>query len=429
MRKPKLLPMIAACLLVVVVIGIDLLVSAKRDVSKQIASTKFTEDDNAFTESEDFDYEDDYTYSWQETPIPPFLENYMDSTEWVADTICVVNDKAYYFGYDEYARTSVIFTSDELLCENPALRLDSVGTAFKTKFRISTAYTSMIVDFADRNVARTLKKLAPEYPCVKRFKKDYFSKIGRRVLYHIDIDFPKENNSYDDNLRKWLVQMIDESLDFEEENPYPLSPTTDHSQKNHSRYKGNIRDIESIGKFISERYFQLKKSEFGDDPEYFPFALFNNLSLRLVRTNGRYYSYQKQTHDYNDGAHGYYTQTIVSFDPKSNEEITWDYLFKPGNEARITSLFYHVVKNDPDYKEWENADTIEEIQEHFEADSTNMRNGKLILPKPGLTEKGVTFSYQPYEISCFAAGCFHFTIPYKDLKPFMTDKAKRLLGL
>ena len=40
-----------------------------------------------------------------------------------------------------------------------------------------------------------------------------------------------------------------------------------------------------------------------------------------------------------------------------------------------------------------------------------------LLPRTGLTDKGVIFSFQPYNICGFAAGCFHFTIPYKDLKP------------
>ena len=54
---------------------------------------------------------------------------------------------------------------------------------------------------------------------------------------------------------------------------------------------------------------------------------------------------------------------------------------------------------------------------------------RLVLPQPGLSEEGVVFSFQPYAISCFAAGVFHFTIPYKLVMPYLTDKAKRQIKL
>lgn len=47
----------------------------------------------------------------------------------------------------------------------------------------------------------------------------------------------------------------------------------------------------------------------------------------------------------------------------------------------------------------------------------------------GLSENGVVFSFQPYEISCFAAGTFHFTIPYERLKPYLTDRAKWCINM
>ena len=49
---------------------------------------------------------------------------------------------------------------------------------------------------------------------------------------------------------------------------------------------------------------------------------------------------------------------------------------------------------------------------------------ELPLPEtePYLTEKGVTFIYQPYEISYYAAGKPEFTIPFEAAKPFLTTQ-------
>ncbi len=52
------------------------------------------------------------------------------------------------------------------------------------------------------------------------------------------------------------------------------------------------------------------------------------------------------------------------------------------------------------------------------------------LPLPGsepdLTERGVTFIYQPYEISYYAAGKPEFTIPSDAIRPYLTPQAVEL---
>lgn len=53
---------------------------------------------------------------------------------------------------------------------------------------------------------------------------------------------------------------------------------------------------------------------------------------------------------------------------------------------------------------------------------------ELPLPdfEPYLTEQGVTFVYQPYEISYYAAGKPEFTIPYNVVKPYLKAQAIEL---
>ena len=53
---------------------------------------------------------------------------------------------------------------------------------------------------------------------------------------------------------------------------------------------------------------------------------------------------------------------------------------------------------------------------------------ELPLPdsEPYLTEKGIKFIYQPYEISYYAAGKPEFTIPYAAIRPYLTPQAVKL---
>ena len=62
-------------------------------------------------------------------------------------------------------------------------------------------------------------------------------------------------------------------------------------------------------------------------------------------------------------------------------------------------------------------------------DGEGNRTGFINLPQLGLSEEGVVFSFQPYDICCFAAGCFHFTIPYHKVRKYLTLRGMWCLGV
>ncbi len=86
----------------------------------------------------------------------------------------------------------------------------------------------------------------------------------------------------------------------------------------------------------------------------------------------------------------------------------------------IRSLLVEEVKKLPKYKEWH--PNIEEFL--CVGDENDQASGMRRLPQPGLSDKGVVFSFQPYTVSCYAAGTFHIMIPYEQLKPYLTERAK-----
>lgn len=46
---------------------------------------------------------------------------------------------------------------------------------------------------------------------------------------------------------------------------------------------------------------------------------------------------------------------------------------------------------------------------------------------PYMSRYGMTFVYQPYEIAPYSLGAPHFTVPFKDVEPYMSKQARRLL--
>lgn len=376
---------------------------------------------------------------WEDPALPPFMTNYMDSASWYADTICVVDGRVYYFAEEDHGRMNVIYTNEGILCEDPALWYNRADTISTTKFSINTAAKAVVVDFAQPQTLKNLQSLMPAPPApppstmlwmnsgevqVKRFTKDFFTDFANFCMYHLDVDYPAAGSADTDNVRRWLAKTVSDSYWVSQyDNNYKTL-----KRINRAKYEGDPCDAEALCRFAADKYFSLKKAEYSAPEDEDIWGLYYSLSLRLVSTNGRYWSYQKQHNEYDGGMHGYFTEEIVSFDPASNCEIDWNYLFVPKCEEEVLALFYKAVERNSRFNFWENPDDLEAIKTHFQNNALKLRKGHIILPQPGLTDDGVVFSYQPYEISGWAEGTFHFCIPYEDLKPYLTTKAKALLG-
>lgn len=230
-------------------------------------------------------------------------------------------------------------------------------------------------------------------PMFTRYSHDSTADFGCSVSYSIAVDFPKSSVMDAGYIRKWLIGLIESS------------PT----------YKGDIYNNRLITRFASIIYLAKIKGAYGTDSLEYPFSMFSILNLQARVYNERFITYYKFTHDYEGGAHGYYTERLVSFDHVHQQKMDCHYLFKPECMDKILDILIEEAKKTPQYKEWK-----PNIRE-FITDNE--------FPDPGLAEDGMVFSFQPYDISCFAAGTFHFTVPYAKLLPYMTERAKWCLKL
>ena len=77
------------------------------------------------------------------------------------------------------------------------------------------------------------------------------------------------------------------------------------------------------------------------------------------------------------------------------------------------------------------------MQQYFKVKTGKELDDLLMLPTPGylpkpvsdpyLTKEGVVFVYQQYEIAPYAAGSPKFTLPYSEVKKYMTHTVLDLL--
>lgn len=172
-------------------------------------------------------------------------------------------------------------------------------------------------------------------------------------------------------------------------------------------------------------YTEMKK-EYDDIREYresdLPTMGYSYHIKKDVETN-HYVTFIVEYYEYRGGAHG---GTII-----------WGNTFRKDNGK---SLGWNMLAN-TDSKEFKQL-IKEGVRSYFQAnDSTIMTDDQLKdellieadinhlpLPQypPFLTDQGMSFIYQQYEIAAYAMGLPSFIIPYDKLKPFLTQEASSL---
>ena len=254
----------------------------------------------------------------------------------------------------------------------------------------------------------------------RRFEKTYKADFGRDFKYEVCVDFPKREMVYCLSIRKWLIGRFEEALSLYSEVHF--------NDSGESLYRGDIYKEDNIAQFYRDRLFKLIDMGEDEDENNYPYGLYQHIYMKAFIATGKFVSYQGFVDNYWGGIHGLYLERVYSFDPANQKEIDWEYLFKPQSKEDIMMLIFEEASNDKKYRYWERDETMTEIRENFlkqddEGELTNEYKDVSV----GLVKEGVVFSYQPYVLSCFAAGAFHFVVPYEKLEPYMTPEGKMIL--
>ena len=194
---------------------------------------------------------------------------------------------------------------------------------------------------------------------------------------------------------------------------------------------GNPALVESVRKWINERlgdsykgdmnnadaFFRHYASKLGSE-EFDEFGGYTIDSFDLEFTNDYIVTYEYASYQYEGGAHGDGGEYGTTF-LQSSGEIFSKKCFTSYKD--LHNLFIEGLKR------YFNVKTDKEL-----ADNLNISGSLSSLAPPAMEpwieKDGVAFSYTPYEIAPFAAGCPHFTIPYSQIEPYLTDEGKAFFG-
>jgi hypothetical protein len=112
------------------------------------------------------------------------------------------------------------------------------------------------------------------------------------------------------------------------------------------------------------------------------------------------------------GAHGNTTIRCATYDLKHNRPVTLDHLFVDGSADRVNQML------------------LDELMRSFEVDSPEALEEKGVYlveeatmsDRFFLTEEGVTFFYNPYDIAAYFVGPIELTLPYESLRGCLADE-------
>ena len=228
-----------------------------------------------------------------------------------------------------------------------------------------------------------------------------FSEKSKTAEVTIKADFPKDGN-------KTLTNIITEYI----------------SEEMGGTYDGKTDNPDSMVAFYCKREMaELEKlaSEFETDSEA---PLYYSKSVSKIYETDKFVTYASSFESFTGGAHGMHGSANTTFRKSDGRRFGSEMLTRTGTEE-----FRTLIKDGLNqyFAENEGKDiSDEELKEQL---ITDYSVDFLPLPQfpPYLTEKGVGFTYQPYEIAPYAAGMPSFTIPYEKIKPYMTVTAVKLI--
>ena len=145
--------------------------------------------------------------------------------------------------------------------------------------------------------------------------------------------------------------------------------------------------------------------------------------IKLYETKN-YVTYHYHTFDYGGGMHGYTTEVGFTFRKSDGKQIP---LLTNTDSPKLAKMLKEGVRSFFSGGA-EKPLSDEEVVEYLFANDVEALDN---LPLPGnapyLSDTGVVFLYTQYEIAPYSSGIITFEIPFKDILPFLSEEARRLV--
>lgn len=190
-------------------------------------------------------------------------------------------------------------------------------------------------------------------------------------------------------------------------------------------YDGSLADGQKMIDENGVLMFNSLQEECGDVDEEDVNELFLHKTVSKGYETNTFVTFMATSSSYMGGLHGIGHETGQTFSKANGQSFGYD-MMKNTDSPAFKRLIKEGLKmffgDEKEGKTMSDEDLLEELV------SYSGSADELPLPdsEPYMTEGGITFIYQPYEISYYAAGKPEFTIPYDAVKPYLKPQAIEL---
>lgn len=186
-------------------------------------------------------------------------------------------------------------------------------------------------------------------------------------------------------------------------------------------YNGPLENGDSLIKTYGEKIFSTNVEELKDYCGESTGTNFSTCEIKKGDETKKYVTYIVSQSNYMGGAHGMYSDKGVTFRKTDGRRFGYSVM----KSTQLTEFNELLKEGLRDYFSEYKGEPIndEELNEELIV-CDDLENLPRPVCEPYITAKGVTFIYQPYEISYYAAGAPTFTVPYSKIKPFLMTSGR-----
>lgn len=330
--------------------------------------------------------------------------------------------------------------------DDQILRHDSVGAS---ALKLDLVTRHLTVDLGDTLALEKILTFLGPLEGFGRFSKSYercldaewdedHGLIKYMGEFTFTIDYADSRSEDADKINRFLCHMACVSENERVQIPTLSAFYAGYTPSKYYRpvYTGNPHDTSALADFVAHKTFE----NWIRSGNYYMGSNAASIAIRSHVINPRFATFSKYEYEREGMGHGMYTETFHTLDLRTGKELRNKDIFKPNTLYKVKSRLFEIMAADPRYLEWhQGVDGPEDVEGMIEAWNTPLsilegteweepeNEVGFELSDGALAETGVIFSFQPYEIDCWAAGAYNFIVPYSKLYPYLTPEAKQLL--
>ncbi len=188
-----------------------------------------------------------------------------------------------------------------------------------------------------------------------------------------------------------------------------------------AQYMGTLENGDSIIDYYGKAIYQELAKEHKEMEAEMPFM--TDYKFNKTTETENYVTYTSAYEEYMGGAHGSTIIQGATFRKADGRKFGLDMLVGTEKE-KFRALLKEGLK---EYFDNPNM-TDTQLKEYlFLNESQTVDYLPLPAYAPYITDKGVTFTYQQYEIASYAAGLPTFTIPFEKIKPYLSATVLKMV--